>query len=229
MDAFPSLMKTTSPPNKGQSYSNCALTILLVLITLQFMIYLAFSVTPKSLTAAAIGTTRTTTRSLSEVSGKDVVTKLDRDFLVSSHGVNPTLLYDSSGAVSRRHKHGLLHNSKLNNRNVSFHQTHNFSLVANGSQQMERDLATSVVNVSLHDHPYSPFKKSIFTSSELRQEKFTGMSENAVLKAEHTLTNLSKINISCIKIFELDKHNQRKHDKFVFDVLFSDFHLYLAT
>ena len=196
MDAFPSLMKTTSPPNKGQSYSNYALTILLVLITLQFMIYLAFSVTHKSLTAAAIGTTRTTTRSLSEVSGKDVVTKLDRDFLVSSHGVNPTLLYDSSGAVSRRHKHGLLHNSRLNDRNVSFLQTHNSSLVANGSQQMERDLslATSVVNVSLQDHPYSPFKKNIFTSGELRQEKFTGMSENAVLKAEHILTNLSKIN-----------------------------------
>ena len=194
MDVFPSLMKTTSPPNKGQSYSNCALTILLVLITLQFMIYLAFSVTPKSLTAAAIGTTRTTTRFLSEVSGKDVVTKLDRDFLVSSHGVNPTLFYDSSGAVSRRHKHGLLHNSRLNDRNVSFLQTHNSSLVANGSQQIERDLslATSDVNVSLHDHPYSPFKKSIFTSSELRQEKFTGMSENTVLKAEHTLTNLSK-------------------------------------
>ena len=215
MDAFPRLLWTNSPLNKGQSYSNCALTILLVLISLQFMIYLAFSVTPKSLTTITTTTPTTTTRVLSEVGEIEDVTKLDRDLLVSSYGVNPTLLYDSSGAVSRRHKHRLLHNSKINNRNVSFLQTHNFSLVANGSQQMERDFssATSVVNVSLHDHPYSPFKKSIFTSSELRQESFTGMSDNAVLKAEHMLTNLSNINISCIKIFELDKHNQRKHDR----------------
>ena len=46
--------------------------------------------------------------------------------------------------------------------------------------------------------------------------------------------NLSKIKISCQKIFESDIHNQRKHcpiikPKFVFDVLTSDFHFYFVT